>query len=383
VTELQPTTSSPTAIAASSAAPRPQAIAVSAIVVSYNTRQMTIDCLRSLYADLGDLSAEVFVVDNASTDGSADAIREQFPSVHLIANRENRGFGAANNQAMSICRGDTILLLNSDAFPRPGAVSAMLRTLKDHPQAAVAGPRLLNADGSLQTSCYRFPSPLQAWLENLWISRLLKSHPRIGDYRYWAHDSVRDVDWLIGACMLIRREAYEQLGGFDERFFMYAEETDWQKRMRSTGWQILFTPEAQVVHLGGASGKDDRVKISNEFFRSLDTYTIKHHRILGLLSLRMAMVIGCSIRAILWAIMAVAAPNRRSHALAKLRQRLWLVWRQMTCWHGICRGRRADPACLRVDILGRDSLCIGIHGADVVSARLVPHADHGGRPIPV
>src|SRR5687768_14946249 len=134
---------------------------VSVIIVSYNTREMTLECLRTLYGGLGDPAAEVWVVDNASTDGSAEAIRAGFPQVRLVANARNVGFGAANNQAMCQARGEFFLLLNSDAFPRPGAVAALADFLRRHQDVAVVGPRLLNADGSLQRSCFRFPSPGQ------------------------------------------------------------------------------------------------------------------------------------------------------------------------------------------------------------------------------
>src|ERR1041385_8820419 len=139
---------------------------ISVVIVSYNTRQMTLDCLRCLYADLGDLPAEVFVVDNASSDGSADAIGREFPEVRLIANAANLGFGAANNLAMSKAQGAYLLLLNSDAFPKAGAIATLVNYLQDNPKVGIVGPRLVHADGSLQLSCFRFPSPLRAWLEN-------------------------------------------------------------------------------------------------------------------------------------------------------------------------------------------------------------------------
>ncbi len=135
---------------------------VSVIIVSYNTRAMTLDCLRALKAGLGGLSAEILLVDNASKDGSAAAVRENFPDVRVIDNDRNAGFGAANNIAMAQAKGEFLLLLNSDAFPEPDAIPALLAALRENPRAAVAGPRLSNADGSLQISCFRFPSPARA-----------------------------------------------------------------------------------------------------------------------------------------------------------------------------------------------------------------------------
>ncbi|HSI32434.1 MAG TPA: glycosyltransferase family 2 protein [Tepidisphaeraceae bacterium] len=307
---------------------------VSVVIVSYNTRQMTLDCLRALRADLGDLPAEVFVVDNASTDDSPAAVAAEDPAVRVIANPANVGFGAANNQAMRLARGQFILLLNSDAFPRPGATAALVDYLAAHPGVGVVGPKLLNADGSTQQSCYRFPTPGQCWRENLWLGGLLRRHPRLGDYRYWAHDAERDVDWIVGACMLLRREVFERAGGFDEAFFMYAEETDWQRRIRDAGWRIAFTPAVQVTHLGGASGARDKAKVNRHFFDSLDRYERKHHGRLGLIALRAAMVLGCSVRGLGWGAVSLLAPRRerRQHARAKARMHGWLFVRQLTHW---------------------------------------------------
>lgn len=305
---------------------------LSVIIVSYNTRSMTQDCLQTLYAGLGSLTAEVFVVDNASADGSPAAIREAFPQVRLIENTGNTGFGAANNQAMAEARGEFFLLLNSDAFPQKEAIPALVTYLQNHPKAAAAGPRLLNADGSLQLSCFRFPSPAGVWLENLWISALLPNHPTLGYYRRWAHDRERNVDFVIGACLLVRRKAYEQVGGFDDSFFMYQEETDWQRRMHDHGWQIGFTPSAVVTHLGGASGTSEKARINGHFFDSMDHYLRKHYGLPGLLSLRLAMFIGCFLRMILWTGVAAAVPRRRTVARSKIRLMSWLCVRSATRW---------------------------------------------------
>lgn len=302
---------------------------ISAIVVTFNTRALTLRCLETLRREVSQIEAEILVVDNASSDGSVEAIRAAFPEVQLIASEQNRGFGAANNLALARARGEYLLLLNSDAFPRPGALSGLSSYLDQHPCVGVVGPRLLNEDGSLQLSCFRFPSPRQAWLENLWISAALANHPRLGDYRRWAHDRERAVDFAIGACLLVRRAAYEQVGGFDERFFMYQEEADWQRRFRAAGWEIAFTPAAEVVHLGGASGKGEPTRINQYFFESLDRYALIHHGRSGFLLTRAAMLAGCSLRALLWSVLALA-PAQRPRALRKARRHASLVLRQIS-----------------------------------------------------
>jgi len=309
-----------------------ESLEISAILVSYNTRQMTLDSLQALAGELAGISAEIIVVDNASSDGSADAIRAAFPQIKVMQCGWNAGFGVANNLAMKEAKGRYLLLINTDAFVRPGAVRELTGYLDRHPKAALVGPRLLNADGSLQPSCYRFPSPWRAWAENLYISAMFGNDSSLGDYRHWAHDRERIVDWVVGACCLVRREVYEQVGGFDERFFMYAEETDWQRRMRVAGWEIGFTPAAQVMHLGGASGAGEKPKINRHFFGSLDLYELKHHGFLGLLSVRVAMIVGCALRLALWSAVLLLSPARRAVAKGKIRLMGWLLWRQTTYW---------------------------------------------------
>jgi GT2 family glycosyltransferase len=316
---------------------------VSVLIVSYNTRDVTLDCLRALSADLCAshtetapeplaASTEIWVVDNASTDGSVLAIRAAFPDVRIIENDRNIGFGAANNRALEQARGEFLLLLNSDAFPEPDTVGILVRYLREHPDVGVVGPRLLNRDGSMQESCFRFPSPRQKWVENLWVSAVFKNHPLLGDYRRWAHDAERQVDFVSGACMMARREAYEQVGGFDERFFLYSEETDWQRRLRDRGWQVAFTPEARVTHYGGSSGATAKARINRYFYDSMDFYTWKHHGWRGLISLRIAMTIGCFLRAIGWTA-AQVLPQKRAVAASKARLYSWLFVREMTHWN--------------------------------------------------
>ena len=314
---------------------QPAILDLSVIIVSYNTREMTLECLRVLMPELAGFSFEIFLVDNASSDGSVPAVRAAFPQVQCIENPQNSGFGAANNLAMKEARGEFLLLLNSDAFPKPGAIAHLVNCLQTHPEAGAAGPRLLNADGSLQLSCFKFPTPLRCWMENLWLSAALPRHPIIGDYRLWPHDTERQVDSVIGACMLVRRSVYQQVGGFDERFFMYSEETDWQWRMQKAGWGVVFTPASEVTHLAGASGASEKPQISRYFFESLDWYVRKHHGLSGLISVRLAMVIGCGLRALLWSAVMLAQPRRRDLARAKASLLGWLVVRQATKWRAL------------------------------------------------
>jgi GT2 family glycosyltransferase len=304
---------------------------LSVIIVSYNTREMTLKCLESLYADIGEIPAEIIVVDNASADDSVNALRTGFPHVRIIANEINLGFGAANNQAMRIARGQYILLLNSDAFLKPGAVAGLIRYLHEHPGTALVGPRLLNPDGSLQLSCYKFPSPIRATCENLLLTAAFPRHSMFGDYRAWAHDAERDVDFVIGACALVRREAVQKIGMFDEAFFIYAEETDWQKRMADAGWKVGFTPAAQVIHLNGGSGKVQSKRVFTEFRRGQERYIRKHHGILGLIWFRLMLFAGAILRITLFGMLAMIS-NRRQ------RIKKVMVWGRILAWSVGWRG---------------------------------------------
>ena len=300
---------------------------LSVIIVSFNTRDMTLRCLQSVQKSLetADFASEILVVDNASKDGSADAIRAQFPAVHVLESHENLGFGRANNLAMNAARGQFFLLLNSDAFPIGDAISRLCAFLKSQPQAAAAAPKILNEDGSLQRSVWDFPTPARSWFDNSGVGPLLRKLGFVRDFHAWNHDETREIPWAIGACLLVRREVFETLGGFDERFWMYAEETDWQKVWRDAGWKILFFPDAQITHLGGGSGAGNSA-VKAAFFDSYDLYLHKHHGKIGVFGARAAMIFGLLLRLPLWFLMGAARPKNPENR-DKLRQSLALLKR--------------------------------------------------------
>lgn len=313
---------------------------VSVIVVNYNTRAMTLECLHVLHHNLTGIPAEVFVVDNASTDESAGAIRNAFPGVRLIENAENRGFGAANNQAIRIARGDYILLLNSDAFPKPHAIEQLASYLDGHPDVAIVGPRLLNRDGSLQKSCYRFPSAFRAACDYLLLTAAFPNNPIVGDYRGWAHDHERDVEFVIGACMLVRKSAIDAVGLFDEDFFFYGEEADWCRRFRVAGWKVRFIPGPDVSHLNGASGAAQSSRVFDEFRRAQERFVRKHHGVLGLAVMRIVVVIGALMRIAVFSATALFSRAGRERRLDTVRK--WgriLVWTLGRRGPGLARPR--------------------------------------------
>lgn len=296
----------------------------SVIFVSFNTRDLTLRALEAVQNAAHDLNVEIWVVDNASSDDSVAQIRARFPAVEIIESDKNLGFGAANNLAMERARGEYFLILNTDAFLESDALRELLNAANRYPRAAVVAPRVLNEDGSRQKSVWPFPTPAQSWSENLGLGWTIR---RFAPHLIQNHspDDEGEVPWAIGACLLVRRAAYEQVGGFDTRFWMYAEETDWQKSMRQCGWTIVFAPAAIVTHLGGASGAGS-ARVSEEFYRSMENYTLKHHGASGLIVSRSALLLGQFARLPFFEFYALLRP-RNERARAKLKLARWLVKR--------------------------------------------------------
>ncbi|MBW7885133.1 MAG: glycosyltransferase family 2 protein [Caldilineaceae bacterium] len=227
---------------------------VSIIIVSWNTRQLLEECLESVQdelAALGNAAVETFVVDNASDDGSVAMVQARFPWVQRIENRTNIGFARANNQAIAVSSGEYVLLLNPDTRLLPGALATLVSFMEQTPAAGAAGSRLLNADGSLQRSCYRAPTVAREFWR---LFHLDKLYP-FAEYpiHSWPAASPRTVDIVQGASMIIRRRALEDAGTLDETYFMYSEEVDLCERIRRAGWEIYWVPGSAVIHYGGQS----------------------------------------------------------------------------------------------------------------------------------
>jgi len=251
---------------------------VSIIVVNWNTRDLLRDCLRSVFVATQSVTYEVIVVDNASADGSVAMLEREFPAVRIVANGANLGFAAANNQGIALAQGRYVLLLNSDTIVMDLAIDKTIEFADRHPDAAVTGCRVLNPDGSLQQTCFMFPSLLNQLLFAAYLYQLFPKSRFFGreQMSWWNRDDAREVDVVTGCYMLVRRDAIDDVGPMDDKFFMYAEETDWCYRFRMSGWQCRFTPDAQIVHIGGGSAPklgSRRARIAN---RSFARYMFKH-----------------------------------------------------------------------------------------------------------
>jgi GT2 family glycosyltransferase len=236
---------------------------VSIIIVSWNVRALLRQCLLSLRQQIPDNrqqnagAAEVWVVDNASRDGTAEMLRAEFPRARVIANSENVGFTRGNNQALAIAQGRYLFLLNPDTELRSGALQTLVAYMDAHPRVGIVGPQLFYGDGSPQSSRRRFPTLATAFLESTKLQQWLPRHRVLT--RYYMDDTRDDatqaVDWINGSAMFVRRAVYDQIGGFDEQFFMYSEELDWCYRAKQAGWQIVYLPTAQVIHYEGKSSE--------------------------------------------------------------------------------------------------------------------------------
>jgi N-acetylglucosaminyl-diphospho-decaprenol L-rhamnosyltransferase len=256
---------------------------LSVIIVNWNTWNLLRDCVGSLNDEKG-IGSEIIVVDNGSTDGSPDRLKVEFPEVLLVANRGNHGFTTASNQGIRVSQGEYVLLLNSDTWIPKGSMALLVHFMNEHPEAGACGPRLVRPDGTPQP--YAFGrDPTVNYLLTRWFYRLL-FHRYLHD---WTTDHIQEVDWVSGACLMVRREIIDQIGLLDENFFMYFEDNDWCLRMRQHGWKIYYNPRVSVIHHGGQSlGQNPAAH--RAYYRSLKYFYEKHYGPLARLLLKVSLI---------------------------------------------------------------------------------------------
>lgn len=292
-------------------------IDVSIVITNYNTRQLLLECLASIPLAVGGAQAEVIVVDNGSVDGSVEAVQDAFPSVRLLANKTNAGFVRGNNQGFAMAKGRYVLMLNSDAFPRAGAIEQLLAFGDAHASVGIVGARLVFPDNSPQNSWADFPTLLSDM-----TGRNLQRHTRPLPSSGW---NALQVDWVNGAAMLCRKSMLDALGGLDEKIFMYSEETDLCYRAHKAGWQVVHLTDAVVVHLGGASSSSHDIRKLKLLYGGKLYFSRKHYGRLRTLLLRLALIGATLFGLARRGIGAVFRPVGRSEAKVALAARWQLL----------------------------------------------------------
>jgi hypothetical protein len=297
---------------------------VSLITVNWNTRDLLLKSLEALLATAEGLNVEIVVVDNGSRDGSAEAVKEAFPQVTVIANKKNLGFARAVNQALARAHAPYIVIFNTDIIFTAGALANMLAYVKENADVGLVGANLLNEDGTPQNSFAPFPG-LCTELLNKGMLRLLFPEKYATKA---SEDEARDVDSLVGACMLVERGALEKVGGLDERYFFYLEETDWAKRMKESGYRVVHLGRAKVYHLQGKSAKSFPARSRIEYYRSRYLYFQKWHG----RPVNMVLEAGLILRLLLEIVFSFLGNFFTLFCLKKERQRL-AVRLRIFLWH--------------------------------------------------
>ena len=250
---------------------------LAAVVVNYNSGAFLERCLASIRAAPGGEGTEIVVVDNASSDDSAERAVRAHPATRLVANPSNRGFAAAANQGIAATKASYVLLLNPDAEIVAGSLDSAVKVAEEHPRAGVIGLLVRNPDGTLQPSARKVPSLAEA-LGHAFVGPFAPNNRWSRAYTMagWDRTSEREVEWVSGSAMLVRRNAFEEVGGFDQAYFMYVEDVDLCTRLRSRGWSVLFTPEVEVIHETGVSSRARFRRLAFEHSRSIYRYFSLH-----------------------------------------------------------------------------------------------------------
>lgn len=253
---------------------------ISVVIVNYNVREFLNNALISLFKALEGYSSEIFVVDNASDDGSVELVQQRFPLVHLIINKTNIGFAKANNQALTLSTGKYLLLLNPDTLVQEDTFDKLIEFFSLNKEAGMVGCKILNPDGSLQLACRRsFPTPWTAFTKTFGLSSLFPKSKLVARYNltYLDPDRSYEVDAISGSFMMLKREVYDQIGGLDESFFMYGEDLDWCFRIQRSGWKVFYVPTTSIIHYKGESTKRSDIDELKIFYNAMRLFVRKHH----------------------------------------------------------------------------------------------------------
>ncbi|MEW5946596.1 MAG: glycosyltransferase family 2 protein [bacterium] len=305
-------------------------------IVNHNNRGLLDRCLRSIYETTEGLNFEVFVVDNRSQDGSPGMVMEKYPQVRLIVNTEPKGFSENHNTVLRAMNGRYVLLLNEDTEVLPGSIETMYRYLERRTEAGVVGCRLLNADGTVQESCFRLPSLTVLFLDAFVPDRLLPRRDAVAGRGRRRRDIEREVPYMIGACLMLPRKVIETVGLLDERFFVFDEDADLCLRVARAGWKVVFLPDAEIIHHGGASIQRDEEAAVHNYCRSMSLFFRKHYGSWSLPPLWLLMVIGAMNRVAAWSAVKLLRPRKKNLCSRKIARNARII-----AWHiGLGRGKR-------------------------------------------
>jgi len=311
---------------------------VSIIIVTWNGKKYALECLDSLRALHSELALEIIVVDNASSDGTPDAIAQQYPEVKLFRNSDNLGFAKANNIGIAASCGDYVALVNSDVVVPPGCLEKMVAYMKASPEIGLLGPKMLGPTGEIGQSVNRIPTVWNYFCFALGLHSLVPGSKLFGCYIMadYAYDKTEDVEVLTGWFWMVPRRALEQVGGLDERFFMYGEDLDWSHRFLKAGWRVVFFAEAEALHYGAASSGQAPTRFYVEMVRANLQYFEKHYGRLGGFGFRFATAVHEVVRMAAYGALYCFSPRRRKTAALKVR-------RSLSCLQWLASGSRQSP----------------------------------------
>ncbi len=301
---------------------------LSIVIVSWNAKRFLLECLQSLQSGR---EMEVIVVDNASTDGSPQAVKELFPQARLIINGCNIGFANANNLGIKQSAGRYVCLINSDVTVFRETLDRMIEYMDGHPSVGVLGPMVLNPDMTLQPSCRRFPTLLGSLLVALGLGSIFRG------LVFFPHDRVRAVEAISGCFMMVRKKAISEVGPMDGGFFFYAEDKDWCKRFRDAGWTNVYYPAARAIHYGGASSSKAPIRFYIEMHRANLRYWRKHHGAASLATFRAILMLHQTVRVVRGALLYLVRPSGRQYNAHK-------VERSLACLKWLLTGRDGKGA---------------------------------------
>lgn len=295
-------------------------IDISIIIVNWNTRELLLNCIESLYKTTKQTSLEIIVVDNASTDNSVDALQKKFPQVHIIVNPDNFGFAKANNIGLMQSKGRFVCLINSDVKAMDGVLDKMYNYMKINPEIGALAPKIYRGDMTVQKSCREFPTVRNTFCEEFLLNKLF---PAVNIFRgrdmlWMDYDSIFEVEVLSGCFLMIPRQVIDQVGVLDDRFFFYSEDVDWCKRIHQAGWKLLHYPGAKAIHYGQGSSSSEPIKFRLEMLKANWQYWNKHKSNLECFLFRLIKLTGSMGKGLIWLFVSLIPSNEQATAKESL-----------------------------------------------------------------